>query len=160
MPHKMTQWIEMLPVQKTAETYKVRHQQKKLYLGNLYTKRDWGYAGEYVEAMWKILQLKKPDDFIIATGKQYSIKIFINKVCKKLGLNIYWKGKGLKEVAVLKSSKKNIIQIDKKYFRPSEVDSLKGDMSKARKILKWQPKINIDQLISLMIEHELKEMHK
>tara|TARA_B100000965_G_C19503672_1_gene718618 strand:+ start:113 stop:1150 length:1038 start_codon:yes stop_codon:yes gene_type:complete len=134
--------------------------QKKLYLGNLYTKRDWGYAGEYVEAMWKILQLKKPDDFIIATGKQYSIKIFINKVCKKLGLNIYWKGKGLKEVAVLKSSKKNIIQIDKKYFRPSEVDSLKGDMSKARKILKWQPKINIDQLISLMIEHELKEMHK
>ena len=134
--------------------------QKKLYLGNIYSKRDWGFAGEYVEAMWKILQLRKPDDFVIATGKQYSIKFFVNKVCKKLGFTLNWKGKGLNEKAILKKSNKTIIEIDKKYFRPSEVDTLKGDMSKAKKILKWKPKMNIDQLIALMIDHELKEIHK
>ena len=112
----------MLPLTKKIPKALVKikyKKQKKLYLGNLYTKRDWGYAGEYVEAMWKILQLKKPDEFIIATGKQYSIKIFINKVCKKLGLILNWKGKGLNEKAILKKPNKTIIEIDKKYFRPS-----------------------------------------
>ena len=116
--------------------------EKKLYLGNLYSKRDWGHAEEYVEVMWKMLQLKKPDDFVIATGKQYTIKTFVEKVCKKLKLNITWAGSGINEKAFLKKSKKTIIECDDKYFRPSEVNSLLGDARKAKKILNWKPKKN------------------
>ena len=113
--------------------------QKKLYLGNLYSKRDWGHAEDYVEAMWKILQYKKPDDFVICTGKQYSIKQFVNMVCKKLNISLYWKGKGINEKGYDKNNN-IIIECKKKYFRPSEVDNLLGDFSKAKKYLNWKPK--------------------
>jgi len=124
-----------------------------LYLGNLYSKRDWGHAQDYVEAMWKMLQQKKPEDFVIATGKQYTVKQFINLVCKQLEIKIKWKGKGLKEIAY-DNKGQVIIKIDKSYFRPTEVDSLLGDASKARKTLNWKPKINIRDLIKDMIAHE------
>ena len=124
-----------------------------LYLGNLYSKRDWGHAQDYVEAMWKMLQQKKPDDFVIATGKQYTVKQFINLVCKQLEIKIKWKGKGLKEKAY-NDDGKAIIKIDKSYFRPTEVDSLLGDASKARRILSWKPKMSVDDLIKDMITHE------
>jgi len=131
--------------------------QKKLYLGNLYSKRDWGHAKDYCIAMWKILQQKKPDDFVISTGKQYTIKQFVNKVAKKLNFKLKWTGKGLKEKARDLNSNKIIIELDKKYFRPLDVDNLIGDSKKARKLLKWKPKYNIDSLIDDMILSQLKK---
>ena len=105
---------------------------EKLYLGNLYAKRDWGHAKDYVEMQWRILQQRKPDDFIISTGRSYSVKEFINAACKRLNFTIKWKGKGLNEKAILINSKKKnevIIKVDKKYFRPLEVNYLRGDSS-------------------------------
>ena len=131
------------------------NKQKVLYLGNLDSKRDWGHARDYVEAMWKILQQKKPDDFVIATGKQLSIRQFINLVTKKLNLNIVWKGKGLKEKGYDITSKRNVILIDKNYIRPLDVNTLLGNASKARKQLSWKPKTNINQLIEEMILEEI-----
>ena len=128
--------------------------QKKLIIGNLYSKRDWGHAEDYVKAMWKILQNNKPDDFVICTGKQYTIKQFINMVAKELNLKIKWRGKGLKEKAY--DEKKNcIIECNNKYLRPAEVDTLKGNFSKARRILKWKPEHDLKSLIKDMISHEL-----
>ena len=124
--------------------------QKKLYLGNIYAKRDWGHAEDYVRAMWLMLQQATPQDFVIATGQQYSVKDFINLAAKKLKMSIVWKGKNLNEKAYLDNQ--TIIEIDPKYFRPSEVDSLKGNAAKAKKILKWKPKYNIYQLIDDMIK--------
>ena len=132
--------------------------QKKLFIGNLAAKRDWGHAEDYVEAMWKILQYKNPDDFVICTGKQYSIKEFINMVSEALDMKIKWKGKGIKEKAY--DEKNNcIIECSKKYFRPAEVDTLIGNSSKARRLLKWKPKHNIYSLIKDMISYEL-NIHK
>ena len=125
-----------------------------MILGNLYSKRDWGHAEDYVEAMWKILQFRKPDDFVICTGKQHSIKDFINLVAKDLNMKIKWVGKGINEKAIDHKGN-HIIECNKKYFRPSEVDTLKGDYSKARKLLKWRPKYNIKSLIKDMISYEL-----
>ena len=131
--------------------------QKKLILGNLYSKRDWGHAEDYVEAMWKILQYKKPEDFVICTGKQYSIKDFVNLVAKDLNMKIKWAGKGINEKAF--DHKNNcIIECNKKYFRPSEVDTLKGNYSKAQRLLKWRPKHNLKSLIKDMISYELKHL--
>ena len=115
--------------------------QKKLFLGNLNAKRDWGHAKDYCEAMWKMLQQKKPNDFVIATGRQYSIKQFINLVGKKLKMDIKWKGKGIKEKGYFNNFP--IIECDKNYFRPTEVESLLGNSKKARKELNWKPKYNI-----------------
>ena len=131
--------------------------QRKLFLGNLYAKRDWGHAKDYCLAMWKILQHKKPDDFIIATGKQYSIKHFVNLVAKKLKMKLTWKGKGLKEKAYDEYNKP-IVECDKNYFRPLDVNTLLGNSSKAQKELKWKPKIDINMLIDEMIENELKHI--
>ena len=128
--------------------------QKKLYIGNLYSKRDWGHANDYVEAIWKIMQYKKADDFVVCTGKQYTIKQFINMVSKQLDMQLYWKGKGIKEKAYDKFNN-CIIECSKKYFRPAEVDTLKGDYSKAKRLLKWKPKHNIKSLIKDMINYEL-----
>ena len=129
--------------------------QKKLVLGNINAKRDWGHAKDYVEAMWKMLQNKKPDDFVICTGKQYSIKNCIDLVAKKLKMRIFWRGKGVNEKGY--DEKGNcIIECNKRYFRPAEVDTLQGDYSKAKKILNWKPKNNIDSLISDMISYELR----
>jgi len=129
--------------------------QKKLFLGNLESKRDWGHARDYVEAMWKILQQKKPDDYVIATGKQLSIRQFITLVAKKLNLNIIWKGKGLNEKGFNADTKKNIILVDKNYIRPLDVNTLLGNASKARKKLSWKPKTNIHKLIEEMILEEV-----
>jgi GDPmannose 4,6-dehydratase len=131
--------------------------EKILYLGNIYAVRDWGHAKDYVEMQWRILQQKKPDDYVIATGNTCTVKDFINKCCKKLNIKIFWQGKGLTENAyVFKNNKKIIfIKVDKIYFRPLEVDYLKGDSSKAYKKLKFKPKYNLDLLINEMIESDL-----
>ena len=128
--------------------------QSKLFIGNLNSKRDWGHAKDYVEAMWKILQQKNSDDYVIATGKQYSVKQFINLVAQELDMKIIWKGKGIKEKAYDKISKKVIVECDKKYFRPLDVNTLLGDATKARRQLKWKPKVNIKELIKDMISEE------
>ena len=129
--------------------------QKKLFLGNLNAKRDWGHAKDYCYAMWKILQQKKPDDYVIATGIQYSIKQFVNLTAKELGLKIKWKGKGINEKAYnLKGQP--IIECDKNYFRPLDVNTLLGNANKARKKLNWKPTIDIKELIREMIEFEYK----
>ena len=130
----------------------INNNQKKLYLGNLYAKRDWGHARDYVFAMWKMLQRNKPDDYVIATGQQYSVKEFINFTAKELGIVIKWKGRGINEKGYWNN--KCIIEIDKEYFRPTEVNSLKGDSSKARKLLGWKPNTNIKSLIKEMIKFE------
>ncbi len=134
------------------------NKQKKLFLGNLYAKRDWGHAKDYVEAMWKMLQQKKPDDFIIATGKQYSIKQFISFVAKELNMKISWSGKGLNEKGKDQTGRV-IIQIDKNYLRPLDVNTLLGSAKKARKILKWKPKVNITQLVKEMVEQEIQDQN-
>jgi GDPmannose 4,6-dehydratase len=128
--------------------------QNTLYIGNLNAKRDWGHAKDYVEAQWLMLQQDKPDDFIIATGKQYSVKEFINEASKNLDMKIKWSGKGKEEVGSYNG--KNIIKVDPKYFRPTEVDSLLGDPSKAKKKLNWSPKISFQQLVKEMIDKDLK----
>ena len=127
-----------------------------LYLGNLYSKRDWGHAEDYVQAMWKMLQNKYPDDFVICTGKQYSIKQFINLVLKELKIPIKWKGKGIKEKGY--TNNKCIIECSKKNLRPAEVDTIIGDYSKARKILKWRPKHDIKSIIRDMIDFEIRNI--
>ena len=130
--------------------------QKVLYLGNLNAKRDWGHAKDFVEAQWLILQQKKPEDFVIATGKQYSVREFVNLAAKNLNMKIEWKGKGENEVGIFKN--KEIIKIDKKYYRPSEVHTLLGDSSKARRKLKWKPKISFEELVKEMVEKDLKSL--
>ena len=130
--------------------------QRHLTLGNIYAKRDWGHARDYVVSMWKILQYKKPDDFVIATGKQISVKQFINMCVKNLGINLLWKGKGLNEIGIDKSNQRTIIKISRKYFRETEVDDLIGSYAKARRLLKWKPKVDIKNLVDEMISEELR----
>lgn len=125
-----------------------------LYLGNIYAKRDWGHAKDYVEAMWLMLQQRKPDDFVIATGKQITVKKFIEIVCKNLKMKILWKGKGINEMAMWNN--KAIIKIDPRYFRPTEVESLQGSSIKAKKILNWKPKYSLEKLVKEMIHFEIK----
>ncbi len=133
---------------------KIKHnKQKTLFLGNLYARRDWGHAKDYVEAIWQMLQKKYPSDYVIATGKSYSVKQFIRFVSKELNMNITWKGKGLNEIGYYKN--KPIIKIDKNYFRPLEVDHLRGNPNKAKNVLKWKPKSSIINLIKDMISEEL-----
>jgi len=132
---------------------KYKRTREPLELGNIYSKRDWGHASDYVEAMWLMLQQKKPDDFIISTGKQFTVKDFINIAAKKMNINILWKGMGFKEKGIDLRNKKTVIKINKKYFRPLEVDSLCGDFSKAKKLLKWRPKISLDFLVDEMIKN-------
>ena len=127
--------------------------QKKLVLGNIHAKRDWGHAKDYVEAQWLMLQQKKPDDFVIATGKQYTVKHFINLVARELDLKIVWKGKGLNEKAY-DTNNNVIIECSKKYFRPTEVETLLGNPAKSKKILKWKPKINIKALAKEMTKSD------
>ena len=144
----------------------IKGKENCLYLGNIYSKRDWGHAKDYVEMCWKILQHKRPDDFVIATEKQYSVKFFVEKCFEYLGIKIKWQGKGLNEVAKIIYFNKNhypqlnnnqtVIRISKRYFRPNEVDNLIGNSTKAKKLLKWKPKIKINDLIKEMLESDLK----
>ena len=131
-----------------------------LYLGNLDAKRDWGDARDYVESMWKILQYKKPDDFVIATGKSFSVRDFTEEAFKCVNIYIKWQGKGLKEIGLDKKTGKVLVKIDKKYFRPNEVNHLRGDFSKAKKLLKWKPKISFKQMIKEMVSYDLEELEK
>jgi len=125
--------------------------QKKLYIGNLDAKRDWGHAKDYVEAQWLMLQQKKADDFVVATGKQYTVRKFIELAAKNLDMKIFWKGKGINEKG-FDQNNKCIIECDQKYFRPTEVETLLGDASKARKVLGWKPKISFEELVREMVE--------
>lgn len=165
--------------------------QKKIYLGNIDAKRDWGHAKDYVKAMWLVLQQGKPDDYVIATGQQYSVRDFVGHAFKEVGIGITWKGKGIKEKGIVSSIKmqdvnrkaqKNgtlsdthhpsliahhglkqgdtIVEIDPRYFRPTEVETLLGDASKARKKLGWRPEISFKQLVSEMVSEDLKEAQK
>jgi GDPmannose 4,6-dehydratase len=131
--------------------------QKKLYLGNLEAKRDWGHAKDYVEAMWKMMQKKKASDYVIATGKQYTVKQFVDLTLNQLGIEYYWKGSGI-NTKCFDMSGKCIVQCDKEYFRPLEVDTLLGDSTKARKELKWKPKININMLVKEMVDSEISKL--
>ena len=126
-----------------------------LYLGNLNAKRDWGHAKDYVKAQWMILQHEKPDDFCIATGKQFSIREFIERVVEYLNMKIIWEGDGLNEIGVNKFNNKKIIAIDKRFLRPIDINSLMGDSSKAKTILGWQPQISFDDLVKEMVEAQL-----
>ena len=128
--------------------------QKNLFLGNLDAKRDWGHAKDFIEAQWLMLQQEKPEDFVIATGKQYSVRDFINLASKRLDMKIDWKGKNLDEVGSLDGN--DIIKIDPRYFRPTEVETLLGDASKAKKKLNWVPKISFEQLVNEMVDEDLK----
>ena len=127
---------------------------KPMRLGNIYAERDWGHAKDYVETMWKILQQKKPDDYVIGTNKSISVKRFVELTAKKIGIKIKWQGKGLNEIGINIKDNKTIIKIDKKYFRPTEVNYLVADFKKAKKILGWKPKYDINNLIEDMIKNE------
>ena len=128
--------------------------QKTLYLGNLDAMRDWGHAKDYVEVQWLMLQQKTPEDFVIATGQQYSVRDFVNIAAKELGYKIIWKGKGKNEKGLVDG--KVIIKVDKNYFRPTEVETLLGDASKAKRKLGWEPKISFKKLVSEMVSEDLK----
>ena len=121
-----------------------------LYLGNLNAKRDWGHAKDFVEAMWMMLQQDEPDDYVIATGTQYSVKDFVEEAAPYFGMKIAWEGEGLNEVGIDKLTKKTVIQVNPKYFRPAEVETLLGDASKAKEKLGWEPKISFKQLVEDM----------
>ena len=130
--------------------------QKKVFLGNLDAERDWGHAKDYVEGMYLMLQHKTPDDFVLATGKKISVRKFVELAFAQTGKKIEWKGKGENEKGLDASTGKTIIEIDKKYFRPSEVDLLVGDASKAKKILGWKPQYSVEELIKEMVASDLK----
>ena len=129
-----------------------------LELGNLDSKRDWGYAGDYVEAMYLMLQNDKPDNYVISTGETFSVKDFINTSCNELRIDIEWQGLGIDETAIDKKTGKSIIRINPKFYRPTEVDLLLGNSTKAKKILKWKPKTNFYELVSKMIEYDYNKL--
>lgn len=125
-----------------------------LYLGNLDAKRDWGHARDYIEAMWLMLQQDEPDDYVIATGEQYSVRDFVEESASYFGFDIEWVGQGLDEVGVDKNTGKTIVRIDDKYFRPAEVETLLGDATKAKEILGWVPKVSFKELVKEMCLYE------
>lgn len=129
-------------------------QQDSLWLGNINAKRDWGHAKDYVEAMWLMLQQETPQDFVIATGHQYSVREFVEKVALKLEMPITWEGKGLDEKGIFNG--KTIVQINAKYYRPAEVETLLGDATKAKTELGWEPKISFDQLVDEMVDADMR----
>ena len=128
-----------------------------LELGNLDAKRDWGYAPEYVEAMWLIMQQKEPEDFVIATGETHTVREFVEKAFKKVGIKIKWEGNGVSEKGYDAKTGKVIVKVNPRYFRPAEVDELLGDASYARKKLGWKPKTTFEQLVNLMVDYDLKK---
>ncbi|MFH1441024.1 MAG: GDP-mannose 4,6-dehydratase [Candidatus Omnitrophota bacterium] len=143
--------------------------QDKLYLGNLEAKRDWGFAPEYAQMMWLMLQQDKPDDYVIGTGESHSVKEFVEQSFKYAGITLVWEGRGVKEKGFIKHLDKQVtkinkrlaignalIVIDPRYFRPNEVNHLRADISKAKQYLKWQPKINFNTLVQIMVDYDLK----
>ena len=134
--------------------------QDKLLLGNLSSKRDWGYAPEYCEGMWKMLQQERPSDYILATGKQHSVREFVERAFKELNIKIDWQGKGQNEIGINRETGKTIIEIDPKYYRPSEVDTLLGDASKAKKDLGWESTVSFDELVKKMVISDWEKIKK
>jgi GDPmannose 4,6-dehydratase len=129
--------------------------QKKLLLGNLSARRDWGYAKEYVEAMWKMLQLEKPDDFVIATGQTHSVRDFCDLAFQEVDVKLEWQGSGRDEKGLDSKTGRVLVEVDPNYFRPTEVMSLCGDASKARKILDWKPRTQLPELVKKMVRYDL-----
>uniref|UniRef100_A0A7C4RSU4 GDP-mannose 4,6-dehydratase n=1 Tax=Desulfatirhabdium butyrativorans TaxID=340467 RepID=A0A7C4RSU4_9BACT len=154
--------------------------QDRLYLGNLHSKRDWGFAGDYVEAMWRMLQQDQPDDFVIATGKTHSVQEFVERAFAAVGIRIVWKGRGVDEAGVIDGIDTDVLQerlcgdppspflkpgttvvsVDPRYFRPTEVDFLLGDPSKAKRLLGWEPRTDIGRLVEMMIAEDVREARK
>lgn len=129
--------------------------QENLYLGNLNAKRDWGHAKDYVEMQWLMLQQNSPEDFVIATGVQYSVRDFVNKAAKAVGIEMEWQGAGVDEKGYDKSTGKCLVEVDKRYFRPTEVETLLGDPTKAKEKLGWVPKIGLEEMVKEMVEHDI-----
>jgi len=129
--------------------------QEKLYLGNLNAKRDWGFAGDYIEAMWLILQQEKPDDFVIATGETHTVREFVELAFKEAGIVIEWQGSGIEEKGIDSKTEKVLVEIDPRYFRPTDVELLLGDPSKANKVLRWKPRVNFNELVKIMVKSDI-----
>ncbi len=129
--------------------------QEKLFLGNLSAKRDWGHAKDYVEMQWLMLQQDDPEDFVIATGVQYSVRDFVNKAAKAVGIEMEWKGEGADEKGYDKATGNCLVEVDPRYFRPTEVETLLGDPTKAKEKLGWVPKITLEEMVAEMVEHDL-----
>jgi len=134
--------------------------QDKLYLGNLDARRDWGYAPEYVEGMWRMLQHNALEDFVLATGKTHTVREFATLAFKELGVELDWVGKGAEEKGIDKSNGKVLVEIDPDYFRPTEVDLLVGDASKAKALLGWKPKVELDELVRIMVNADWKRVNE
>jgi len=132
--------------------------QDKLYIGNLNAKRDWGYAPEFCEGMWRVLQFDKPEDFVLATGETHTVREFAEIAFKELDIGIKWTGEGENEKGIDKTSGKTIVEVDKNYFRTTEVDLLIGDASKAKKILGWEPKVKFEELVKKMIQADFEKV--
>lgn len=134
--------------------------EKKITVGNLDSKRDWGYAKEYVEGMYLMLQQKKPDDYVLATGENHTIRELIEYAFKFIGVDIVWKGKGINEKGIDRKTSKVMVEVSPKFYRPAEVDLLLGDASKAKKVLGWKPKTKFKDLIRIMVEEDIKRVEK
>jgi GDPmannose 4,6-dehydratase len=133
----------------------------KLYLGNLNSLRDWGYAKDYVECMWLIMQQQEPDDFVIATGEYHTVREFCSLAFKEVGIELKWEGSGVNEKGIDVKSGKSVVEVDPKYFRPAEVDQLLGDPTKAKQTLGWNPrKTSFEQLVKIMVAHDMEKVHK
>lgn len=145
----------------TRAVARIKHGiQDSLSIGNLHSKRDWGYAPEYCEGMWRMLQHDKPEDFVLATGETHSVKEFIELAFKEIGTNIIWKGKNEDEVGKDEKTGKVLVEVDKSYFRPTEVDLLIGDPSKAEKVLGWKPKVTFEELVKIMMKADCEMVGK
>jgi GDPmannose 4,6-dehydratase len=131
-----------------------------LYIGNLDARRDWGHARDYVKVQWLMLQQDEPEDYVIATGEHYSVREFIAAAARQLGIRIYWEGQGVDEKGIDEETGKNIVAVDPRYFRPTEVEDLLGDASKARQKLRWKPRISFKDLVAEMVDADLKEAQK
>ena len=135
--------------------------QDKLYLGNLNSLRDWGYAKDYVECMWLILQQEKPEDFVIATGQYHTVREFATLAFKEVGIELRWEGEGVNEKGIDVATGRVLVEVDPKYFRPAEVDQLLGDPSKAKRVLGWNPqKTSFEELVKIMVQHDMKKVKK
>ena len=129
--------------------------QEKLYLGNLDAKRDWGFAGDYVEAMWLMLQQDEPDDLVIATGEMHSVREFVELAFGEVGIEIQWRGEGVDEVGVDAATRDVLVEIDPRYYRPTEVELLLGDPTKAKDKLGWEAKVGLRELVKMMVEGDM-----
>lgn len=134
--------------------------QKKLYLGNLNSERDWGFAGDYVRMMWLMLQQEKPDDYVAATGIKHTVRDFVNFAFSELGITLEWKGNGIDEKGVDAATGNVLVEVDPRYFRPAEVELLIGDPSKAKEKLGWEPEVSLKELVSMMVKRDLSEAEK